>query len=782
MKSLSTLILSLLIFSVAYTQNYTQTIKGVVVDKQSGSELPGANVIITSVEPIIGVATDANGRFILEDINVGRHAIKISLIGYETSTLSNLELNSAKQLNLRVELEETVTNLETVTITAKDDKREALNKMSTVSARTLSIEEAGRYSGALADPSRMAQNFAGVSGASDDRNDIIVRGNSPTGVLWRLEGIDIPSPNHFSTLGNTGGPISMLNINNLDNSDFMTSAFAAEYGNALSGVFDLQMKNGNADKREYMAQIGFNGFELGAEGPFKKGERASYLVNYRYSTLGVFSKLGIDLGTGAAVPEYQDLTFKINAPIGKKTRLFLFGIGGNSGINFLAEESTTDNLYLRNAEDTEFTSETGIIGTSLSHFFNKNTSAKLILAATSSRTKGLAESVDSNFVKQFVTRSFNRQQDKLSAHLKFNKKLSSKDNFTFGLMYDKYLFDMIDSVLILGNYTTTTDNNDNADLSQGYLQWQHKFSNQFTINAGIHSQYFLYNNNFAIEPRLGLRYSLNNKHTINIGYGLHSQLQPITLYFVDFDQTNDILPNINLEFTKAHHFVIGHDFFLTQNIRLKTEVYYQQLFNVPIDTSESNYSLLNEGVDFALPERTGLTNEGKGRNYGVEITLEKFFSQGYYFLATTSLFESKYTASDNIERNTVYNGNFVYNVLAGKEFIINEKNSLSFDTRITYSGGRRYTPVNIPLSDFVGFQVLDQEQGFTEQYPAYFRWDFKLTWKLNYKKVAQQLALDILNVTNKQNVFTKEYNTETKQFDTTFQRGFFPVILYKVYF
>ena len=291
------------------SQSLTQTIKGSVVDKQSQSALPGVAVQVEGITPVIGVITDADGQFRLQKVPLGRLQIRFQYLGYREKTVSVI-LNAGKEAILNIELEESVIQAEEVVITGEQDKTKTNNKMSTVSARVFSAEEAARYAGSRNDPARMAANFAGVSGTNDSRNDIIIRGNSPTGILWRLNGLDIPNPNHFGNAGSTGGPISILNNNTLENSDFMTGAFAADYGNATSGVFDLKMRQGNRDKREFLAQVGFNGFELGAEGPFRKGKNASFLINYRYSTLSVFNALNIDFGTGAAIPQYQDLTFK----------------------------------------------------------------------------------------------------------------------------------------------------------------------------------------------------------------------------------------------------------------------------------------------------------------------------------------------------------------------------------------------------------------------------------------------------------------------------------------
>jgi hypothetical protein len=180
-----------------------------------------------------------------------------------------------------------VYTLDDVTVRPDIRKDQAINEMAVVSARSFTIDETERYAGSLGDPSRMAANFAGVTSVSDQRNDIVIRGNSPLGLLWRLEGLEIPNPNHFGSIGTTGGPISMLNINHLTNSDFYTGAFPAEYGNALAGAFDIRMRNGNNQKHEFMGQMGFNGFELGAEGPFSSNSQASYMANFRYSTLEV---------------------------------------------------------------------------------------------------------------------------------------------------------------------------------------------------------------------------------------------------------------------------------------------------------------------------------------------------------------------------------------------------------------------------------------------------------------------------------------------------------------
>ena len=782
MKTIS-LFLILMSCTFGFNQEFKQNIRGTITDKQSEAPIPGVQVFIVGSNPIIGTITDLNGNFVLKNIPVGRIAVEAKFVGYKAAVIPNLELTSGKELILNLSLEESVEMLEAVEVTSGDDKKEAINKMASVSARTISIEEAGKFAGTLNDPARMAQNYAGVSGVSDSRNDIIIRGNSPLGVLWRMEGIDIPSPNHFSSLGTTGGPVSMLNINNLANSDFYTSAWTANYGNALSGVFDLRLRNGNNSKREHLAQVGFNGFEFGTEGYFSKKSRASYLFNYRYSTLGVLSALGIDLGVGTAIPQYQDLTFKLNFPTDKIGRISLWGIGGVSFIEFEpSEEPDTTNLYSNPNEKSGFTSQTGVFGLSHKYFFNKNIFTELVLAYSISSTGGYIDTI-SELGERFNRVGFDRKQLKASANFKINHKVNAKNTFTVGLIVENYATDILDSAYAFNDYRIISNNNGNANLFQSYINYQHKFSEKLVFNGGLHSQHFGLTESNAIEPRIGFKYNLNKRHTLSIGSGLHSQIQPITIYFVE-ETINDKIafPNQNLGFSKSIHNVLGYDFRISENMRLKLELYYQYLYDVPVDTFASSFSMLNQGADFVLPNGTGYENNGTGTNYGIELTLEQFLNRGYYFLFTTSIFDSKFKGSDLIERNTAFNGNYIFNALLGKEFQLNKKLTLGFDLKSTYAGGKRFTPVNIEASKMIGSEVRFEDQLFEDQHPNYFRLDFKTSVKLNGKRISQKWSVDLQNLTNHQNIFQAGYNASTENLGYIYQRGFFPNVQYAINF
>ena len=786
--------LILLIFiSINALAQYTSYIKGKVIDKQSKFPITGARIIVKNTEPLLGAASDFNGDFSIEDVSIGRYTIEISYLGYKPQTLPNIVVEAGKDAFLTIQLEESVEQLEEVIIKGTN-KQEVQNKMASVSARTISLEEGTKYSGSLQDIARIAQNYAGVSGASDDRNDIIIRGNSPLGVLWRMEDIDIPSPNHFSTLGTTGGPISMLNANNLSNSDFMTSAWSADYGNALSGVFDLKMRNGNKDKREYMGQMGFNGFEFGTEGPFKKGSKTSYMANYRYSNLWLFDALGFDLGTGGSIPNYTDLTFKIHSPTKKYGTFTLWGIGGRSDIFSEANPNgDSTNIYTESDEESKFISQTYMLGGSHLYFINDKTFTKISFGASHTRNDGLIKLVDFDTDTKSLLSDFRRKQTKLTTHYKLNKKFNAKNNLTFGIIADQYFLYTFDSTLVRradsiipeNIYKKFTDSKDELGLYQSYINWQHKFTDEITLNMGLHSQHFFLSDDHWVEPRLGLRYQIHNRHTLSFGSGVHSQLQPITLYFNSETDANgnQTFPNKSVGFTKAIHNVLGYDFVISENLRIKTEVYYQSIFEVPVDKdTATHFSMLNQGADFELPLGTGYENTGTGYNYGLEVTLEKFFSKNYYFLFTTSFFESKYKGSDNIERNTLFNGNYVINGLAGKEFKLAKNMTLSFDTKLTTAGGRRYTPINFSQSAIEGREVRIYSQAYTQQYKPYFRADFKIGFKQDFKKVTQKISVDLQNITDHDNIFLEQYVPSTNSIQTINQRGFLPIVLYQLFF
>lgn len=765
-----------------------QTIRGRILDEVSQTPLIGVNVIVADLKNSPGGTTDVNGDFRIERIPVGRHTIRITYIGYEEQTIPNVVVTAGKEVILNVAMIESVSHLSEVVVTSssREDKTATNNDLAVVSARSFNIDDTKRYAGALGDPSRMAANFAGVIGGNDSRNDIVVRGNSPAGMLWQLEGLNIPNPNHFGALVATGGPVSILNNNNLDKSDFMTSAFPAQYGNATAGVFDLKLRDGNNQKREFMGQVGFNGFEVGAEGYFSKNSEASYIVNYRYSTLGVFTALGIDFGTGSNVPLYQDLNFKIALPV-KNGKWSIFGIGGSSSIDLLGSEadlSEGSNLYGSENNDAYPRYRTGIAGISYETNLSQKTFARITLGASATHESftndSLVRDANQNVVARYLDAEGRMGTQKYSLSFLTRTKFNARNSLTSGVIIDALAFDLFnrDVYANIGTDTTRLAVNDNAVLSQIYTTWRHRFNNHLSLNAGLHAQHYSLNSQVAVEPRLSAQYVFNAAHSLSAGYGLHSQAQNITTSYVqskDADGTTR-LSNTQLDFNKSHHYVLTYDWNINKALRLKAEAYYQRLSNIPVEQRPTSFSAINTGASFGPMDEDSLVNKGTGRNYGMELTLERFFSRGYYFLVTTSLFNSRYKGSDGIERNTAFNTQYVFNVLAGKEWQLSKNGRfIAVSAKISTIGGRYLTPIDPILSQQYGRAIYVEREAFSEKQQAYFRTDIKLSYRKEYAKSTLEVSLDLQNVTNQQNIFSQDYNARTNQVITQYQQSFFPV-------
>ena len=606
-------------------------------------------------------------------------------------------------------------------------------------------------------------------------------------MLWQLEGLNIPNPNHFGALVSTGGPVSMLNNNNLDKSDFMTSAFPAQYGNATAGVFDLKLRDGNNQKREFMGQVGFNGFEFGAEGPFSRTSKASYILNYRYSTLAIFQALGIEFGTGSNTPLYQDLNFKVSMPLSKKSKLIVFGIGGSSEVDLLGSEADLNedtDLYGSENQDSYPRYKTWITGISLETNLSSRTFMKATVGYSATSENFYADSLVRNAENEVVEKYLWAQADfrtkKYSLNLYSRTKFNAKNSLTSGLTIDALSFDLFNKDIYanINRDTVRLDVEDNTVLSQFFTTWKHRFSTKLSLTAGIHGQYYQLNEQFAFEPRVGLQYVFDGNRSISVGYGLHNQAQNITTSYVQTTTTSDevIFTNKDLDFSRSNHFVVTYDWNISNNLRLKAEAYYQSLSKIPVEQGSSSFSALNTGSSFGPSDEDSLVSNGSGRNIGLELTLERFFSQGYYFLITSSLFDSNYEGSDGVKRNTAFNTQYVLNLLGGREWKLGTNGRFfSINVKLTTIGGKYLTPIDFATSQQLGRTVYQESEAYSEKQDPYFRTDIKLSYRKEYVKSTLDIVLDLQNVFNTKNIFSQSYNPRTNTIVTQYQQSFFPV-------
>ena len=758
----------------------TQVVRGRVVDKNTLLPIAGVGVTVAVGSTPLQAYTNEKGEFRIEKVPVGRHNLTAAQTGLAPYVASNLLVNSGKEVYVEIAMEELVTQLDDVVVTPKVDKDQPLNKMATVSVRMLSSEEANRYAGSWSDPARMAANFAGVVASDDLRNDIIIRGNSPSGLLWRLDGFEIPNPNHFGAMGGTGGPIGMINNNQLANSDFYTGAFPAEFGNATSGVFDLKLRNGNNARHELMGSVGFNGFELGAEGPLPKQQGASYMLNARYSFLQLLSMVGFNMAsTNGATPEYQDLSGKLNIPL-PKGNLSVVTLLGASHIHMKPDMDDGTWLPGDRGNSTEMANRQYFVGASYTARFGRNTRLENRLSYQKFASKVhvslhpyLASDVQDYFDASVA-------EGRLTYAPSLHRRIDSRNLLLVGGGASIF-FDNLREIAYGDSAPITPqllrNGKSSTALLKGYAQWQHRFSDAVSVTPGVYAQRYTFSGDVSVEPRIGFRWALTPRSAISLGAGLHAQLQPHQVYFY---QENGAFPNQSLRFSKSLQSVIGYDCKFADNMRLKVEAYHQHLFDIPVCPDIPQESILNLGDGYYNEWSQTFVNSGTGKNYGVELTLERFFESGYYFLLTGTLYRSTYKGYDGVERNTRFAGSYTLNALGGYEWMIGGHSLLSVNTKLAYLGNKRILPAS---TDYNGSaNIRDYTQAYRERLPDYFRWDLNISVKNNYKRLAMEWFVEIENVTNHKNIWGRVYNNSRQAYDTSYQTGVMPMGGCRVFF
>lgn len=766
----------------AHAQNFSQTVYGKVVRKTNLTALPQASIEILNTNPQLGASSLPDGSFIIPSVPVGMYSIRVTNIGFATKQIDNIVVSSGKQSYIEIALEEESTQLNEVVVTSETDKKLPVNSMSIIGTRMFSVEETQKFAASIDDPSRMVTSLPGITTTSDG-NDISIRGNSANGVLWRLEGIEIPNPNHFANIASSGGAISILSSQLLANSDFLNGAFSAEYGDALSGVFDLKLRKGNYQKREYTAQLGFLGMNASAEGPFNKNYSGSYLINYRYSTLALIQALGIPLADG--ITKFQDLAFNFYLPTNKLGTFTFFGLGGKSSKT--EEETLIDFLGSHNVFKLTSVekSNTGVTGLTHSEIINKKMNIKSVIALSGYQLGNTQERMDQQEDPKTIENNQYRQRN-ISLSSTLNVQTGSLHWIRAGISPTLLSYSVLQSRGDSNNIVKNQlDHKGSSALINSFAQWFYNANIKFSANIGLHFAYFALNQSKSIEPRAAFRFALTSKNYISIGYGLHSQIQPIGVYFYqEPGPENQILyPNQNLTFTKAHHFVLSDEYDINDFNKIKLEIYFQSLYNVPISPDTADKTSILNVADGYLNQK--LVSNGLGKNYGIELSEERFLHNNLYYIFSASLYQSKYKAADNVWRNTRFNGNYTFAFTAGKEFPLSKKNDKSTGSvnfRTLYLGGFRTTPIDVTSSEIYHFTVEDKYRAFENQLPPYIRVDLKLSYKRNFKHATLTTSLDIQNVLNKENASGEFYDTFERRARYTTLNGLIPVLNFKVDF
>lgn len=767
----------LVLSQASWAQKPTQTIRGSVLDADTQLPLVGATIALIEQEHLRGAMTDSTGKFRLEKVAVGFYKIEISFLGYTTLFIPELLLESGNEQVLEVQLEQEEIEIQPLTLYAPTYSPASIAR---VSKQVITVEEARRFPATFDDPARLATSYPGVISSNDQANNISVRGNSPASLSWYLEGVEIVNPNHLGTAGTAndrltanGGGVNVLSAQLLGASTFLSGAFPANYGNSLSGIMDMQLRKGNSEQYEFTGQIGLIGIDLAAEGPFSKKSDASFLINYRYSTLGILSALGVDLGDEAIA--FQDISFNLKLPTKKAGKFTLFGIGGQSSNVFDGPRDTLLRLVEKDQFDITSISRVGVLGFTHLLPLGKSSWRSTIAYSTLQSTR-IADQLDANFQQTIFARD-TLEESKLSVQTNFSTRPNDRVRWQVGvsatLLDAKVYSESPTSAQLIGTGT--------GWLLRPYTNLRVQLRPEVEMLAGVHYTYYTFNESTAVEPRASLRW-VNDRQQLSLAYGLHSKLQPTQLYFLQSPE--DPEANRDLGFTQAHHVVLSHQLFTGPSAKLRTELYYQQLFNVP-ETSllTGRISALNWEEAF-LQTNLPFRNTGSGRNYGLEVSWQQYFSKTYYYLLNASIFDSRYSDGDT-QRNTRFNSNYLFNLTGGKEFSKNKKGSQrtwGINLRISYIGGFWETPIDEAASAALNYTVFDLSQAYTQKQPDVFKIDSRFYFRKDRQRSSTTIALDLQNMTNQQNLAYRYYDALQGQVLDKYQLGLIPNLSWRIEF
>ncbi len=775
-------LLLILIFSafteLSLAQDIVQRVRGNVKDALTLKPLANANVTLKRDTTVRGTSTDVQGNFVLENIPLGRYQIKISFTGY-SGYEEELLVISGRETQHQIALTETAIVLNEVQVGSTTKAQDYAPGL-----QTIGIEKTMRIAANFFDPVRMATSYPGVVAANDQGNSIIVKGNSPNGLLWRLNGLDIVNPNHLANAGtlsdkpiSNGGGVNILSAQMLDRTQFYTGAFPASYGNALSGILDMNLREGNKSKSGGTAQASLLGIDLSLETPMGKNDNASALVNYRYSTVGLLSKLGVQFGDEEIL--FQDLSMNLSYDQKNGGKLSVFGFYGDSKNKFKAKESA-DWEEDKDKYDITYKSTTYAVGMNYVVPIGRGSLFAGVAYSSSdqSRTADVSSAITIN-EQRLLKDKYQLNRGLLSSNIRYSTKVGSSTTWDIGVMTN-FLDDAVSTSKTAGalidQMPTTIDQQGSATgvLFQPFTTLRTTFSEKMAMNLGVRYLNYSFNKTSSLEPRASFTYSPSSKTVFDLSYGLVSQLQQPTTYFSD--------GNKNLGFTKSHHTSLGWRQQLSSTIKLTGELYYQHLVNVPVEMLQSSYSVVNALEGFA---KSNLVSDGSADNVGINVTVEKQFYTNHYFMLGGGFYESTYTGSDNIKRDTRFNGKYTFTSVYGKEWSNSRKRRvIGLNLRALYLGGLRASTINEAASSQPSATetVYDEANPYNQKLNDYFRLDARLSFRKNRAKYTRTFAIDIQNLTSQQNEAYRYYDHTQAKIVTKYQLGIIPVIVYRIDF
>ncbi|MBL8015966.1 MAG: TonB-dependent receptor [Ignavibacteria bacterium] len=750
------LILFILISALAYSQD-KGVINGRVTDKETQNPVAEATVNILNTE--YKTVTNEKGEFRFTGIPFGTYELKVSSLGYDAFIHTDVVVLSSRPANVEIDLLANAITTQQIDVEGKYFQKSTDESTSSYS---LDFEEVRRAPGAVEDISRMLQIMPGVSPANDGRNDLIVRGGSPSENLTMIDGIEIPNVNHFPTQGSTSGPIGMINVKFIDDVKFSTGGFSARYGDKLSSVMDIKFREGY--RKGFLSDINLSTAGFGGifEGPLFS-QKGSFIISARKSYLNLI-KGAIRL---AAVPDYWDFNMKGVYDFGKNTRLTFVGIGGLDKISFEGEspEISDENPYGKaKGNQQQFTA-----GFNLRKLFKKgywqsvlaNSSAFLDYTNYDIRTEALKfryNSYESDFnLKSEVFYQLNKSNNLIlgasGRYIKFkNETFYVADTTAFG--------DPIPE--------TNINVKDSYYKASGFAQYTLKLpGSRVILNAGARVDYFSgIKKNFAASPRFGISYSLFPNTTLSASTGIYYQ-SPEYIWLTA-DPRNE-----NLKFIRADHYVVGIEHIFTPELRLSVEAYYKDYRNYPVSTVIPTYVLISGGTDNGPNLMFGeAVSEGKGITRGIDFSLhKKLTGNGFYGMINYSLSDSRVTGLEGGEKPGSFDYRHNLTIIAGYQLA----NDWLVGLKFRYTTGRPYTPFDILASTYAGRGISDFSNFNGSRYKDYNRLDLRVDKKWNFRNLSIVTYIELQNTFNTENVYSYFWNEYKNELGTIYQWKFLPV-------
>ena len=781
MKRITDFLLTVTLIFCGAVSMQAETLRGTVKDAITGEPLIGATVKIVELENAAAIA-DIDGKYQINLTKGGRYTIEANYVGYEPSVTKEILISGAKEVVLDITLRENSTELKEVVVRPRVNKEATVNPTVLTGGVMLSMEEASRFAGGYNDPARLVMSFAGVSGEADG-SGLSIHGNAPERMQYRIEGVEVFTPNHFNDLWNAGyGLVSALNSNVIGNSDFFTSTFNANYNNALSGVFDVKMRPGNNTKYENILQIGTVSEELTLEGPISRKHNSSYIVNYRYGFTSLVDKLGL-IDTDGSHMSFQDFSWKLNFPTKRAGTFSVFGLGFFD-TNWDERMKIKDTHSAYDASDSDSKLAQLLAGVSHKILLGNKWTWRSTLAYNMQHLKadeyyyGLKRDENDVLIypleyeepeKKYLFSKQKTNEDRIIFNTELSKQVNDKWLTQFGGEYSHRFFNLVyrsaDRLYApVETMKDITNMKDDTGLASVFWQNLYKFNDHLSATAGISANYFLYSKKYSVEPRVSMKWDPNEKNSFALGYGLHSMVEKLDAYFYRDDDGK--LVNKDLGLTKAHHFQATYMYKFNSNLTLRANAYYQYGFNTPVGIDGSTYCVTNRYFNFTDEP---LVNKGNTRNYGADITLEHYMSHGFFGQTNISLYRSQYRGVDKVWRNQMYDRRFMFKILGGKEWIIG-KNVLNVSAKYSIQGGLRYTPIDVEqMNANIDAGIVNDEpiykdnEAFTKHFKPTGIIDLTVSYKINKKRVSHTIAFEGLNILGTDTPMFQRFDLGTRQ-------------------